>query len=115
LVEDVNSMGAALIGTPEMAIEKIRALQEQSGGFGTFLIGIADFGDHEATLRSIRLFADRVMPEFDGRSAGVRSSHEWVVNQQGEADPDATVFKDQTLDAIAKAQSDYEKERAARS
>jgi limonene 1,2-monooxygenase len=114
LVDDVNEMGAALVGTPEMAIDKIRSLQVQSGGFGTFLLGIADFADHEATLRSLRLFADVVIPRFNGRGGPILESHKWVLNQHGETGAGATVFKDQTLEAIERARQDYNQERAAR-
>jgi limonene 1,2-monooxygenase len=114
LVDDVNQMGAALIGTPEMAVEKIHSLQAQSGGFGTFLLGLADFANHEATLRSIRLFADVVMPQFNGRGKPILDSHNWVLNQHGKVDADATVFKDQTLDAIEQARQEYDQERARR-
>jgi limonene 1,2-monooxygenase len=114
LVEDVNQMGAALVGTPEMAVEKIRSLQTQSGGFGTFLLGIADFADHEATQRSLRLFADVVMPQFNGRGRPIMDSHLWVLNQHGKTGEGATVFKDQTLDAIEQARQQYDRERAGR-
>ena len=69
--ERVHAANAAtlVIGTPQMAIDLIERLREQSGGFGTFLISLADIADRRARLRSLELFAHEVIPHFQGTSA----------------------------------------------
>ena len=43
---------------------QIRRMQEQTGGFGTFLNLDFDFGNWDATRRSYELFAEEVIPYF---------------------------------------------------
>jgi limonene 1,2-monooxygenase len=113
LVRELNGM-AAMIGTPEMAVRKIRELADQSGGFGCFLMGMGDFADHERTLKSIDLFATHVIPEFRGQLASLRGSQEWVLSVRGEGDQGRTKWGEQAQSAVTKAISDYELERASR-
>jgi limonene 1,2-monooxygenase len=63
----MNASGFAVVGTPDDAIAQIRRLEEQSGGFGTFLVMAHEWADREATLRSYELLAREVMPAFQGR------------------------------------------------
>ena len=73
---------AAVIGTPDDLIAKIREIQEVTGGFGT-LIGFAhDWANREATLRSWDLVARYVVPEVNGYLAGYRESREHVVTHR---------------------------------
>jgi len=74
LVRAVVDSGAAVIGTPQDAIERIRELEQRSKGFGTYLLSMTDWADEEATKRSLDLFANEVMPAFTGsREAPQRS------------------------------------------
>lgn len=75
-VELFNESGAAVIGTPEMARSQIRRLLDKSGGFGTYLLMGVDWANHDDTLRSHRLFAQEVMPHFDGTLAPMTRSYE---------------------------------------
>lgn len=75
-VEHFNESGAAVIGTPEMARNQIRRLLDRSGGFGTYLLMGVDWANHDDTLRSHRLFAQEVMPHFDGTLAPMTRSYE---------------------------------------
>ena len=51
-----------------MAVAQIQRLIDQSGGFGTYLFMAHEWADRAATLRSYELFAQEVMPLFQGSS-----------------------------------------------
>jgi limonene 1,2-monooxygenase len=76
--------GGVVIGTPDDAIEYIQGLIDQSGGFGTFLMLGHDWASPQATLESYRLFAERVIPHFQGQLSSPRRSHEWAVENRGQ-------------------------------
>lgn len=67
LVDVVRRSGMGVIGTPDDAIELIERLQQQSGGFGTFLLLAHEMANNQATERSFELFAHYVMPHFQGQ------------------------------------------------
>ncbi len=81
-VERYNQAGGVVIGTPDDAIEYIEGLIEQSGGFGTFLMLGHDWASPERTLDSYRLFAQKVIPHFQGQLAPPRDSHEWATENR---------------------------------
>ena len=54
--------GRLTLGTPDDAIEEIRRLERQSGGFGTLLLLGHDCADPAATLKSYELFVRYVIP-----------------------------------------------------
>jgi len=81
-VEEYASSGNVVIGTPDDAIAYIEGLQEQSGGFRTFLLLGHDWADPEATMRSFRLFAREVVPYFKGQLDPARASHEWAISKR---------------------------------
>lgn len=62
--EGMTIFGKGTFGPPEEAIARIELLQQQTGGFGTFLILLHDLADFQATLRSFELFASEVIPHF---------------------------------------------------
>ena len=68
----------AIIGTPDDAVARIQELDEESGGFGTFLIMMSDWAEPDATLRSLELFAQHVMPHFNQRADAQTASWKWV-------------------------------------
>ncbi len=78
LVDSLNASGLAVIGTPDAAVERIRQLQEKSGGFGAFLIMAHEWADREATLHSYELFAREVMPHFKGSLSSLEASRDWA-------------------------------------
>jgi limonene 1,2-monooxygenase len=82
-VERYNEAGGVVIGTPDDAIEYIEGLLEQSGGFGTFLMLGHDWASPERTLNSYRLFAQKVIPHFQGQLASPRFSHDWATENRG--------------------------------
>ncbi|HEY8491505.1 MAG TPA: LLM class flavin-dependent oxidoreductase [Dehalococcoidia bacterium] len=78
LAERMNEMGVAVIGTPEDAVERIRTLQEISGGFGCVLGLAHEWAGREQTLRSYELMARYVMPEVQDLTSWIRRSAAWT-------------------------------------
>lgn len=53
-----------IIGSPDECIEQIQKLEEETGGFGYFLISAKDWVPDDKWYRSVELFARRVIPAF---------------------------------------------------
>ncbi len=70
-------LGRAVIGTPDDAVERIRQLQAQSGGFGTILLLAHDAADPRATASSYDLFARYVMPALRDENRLRHESLDW--------------------------------------
>jgi limonene 1,2-monooxygenase len=102
----VNS-GAAVIGTPEQAVEQIRTIQELSGGFGCFCLWAHDWATNEATMRSYELFAHEVMPAFQKQTRSTIAAEEWLKLHAAEGFRQATA-------ARVKATAEYEARQAAK-
>ena len=66
--EALIASGLAVIGTPDDAIAQIERLEEESGGFGTFLQMAHNWADWTETKRSYELFSRYVVPEFQKRT-----------------------------------------------
>jgi limonene 1,2-monooxygenase len=78
--------GAAIIGTPDDAIAHIKKLQEQSGGFGSYLMVANDFASWEATRKHYELFARYVMPCFQPSQERLLASERHAVSRHAELD-----------------------------
>jgi len=78
--------GAAVIGTPDDAVAHIRKLQEQSGGFGCYLMVATDFANWEATKRHYELFARHVAPYFQPSQARLLASENYAISRHAELD-----------------------------
>ena len=78
MIDALNASGFAVIGTPEMAVAQLRRLQEQSGGFGTYLFLAHEWADRQATLKSFELFAREVMPVFQDSARTLVRSRDWA-------------------------------------
>jgi limonene 1,2-monooxygenase len=102
-IDAANASGAVVIGTADRAVEQIRRLVEQSGGFGTLLLNGGYWADYEDTLRSYSIFAEQVMPHFTGQLAAPTRSFEWTTGDEQD-------FDGQARRAVAKAMDDYAKE-----
>ena len=74
--------GSWIVGTPEDCIEGINRLQEQSGGFGGFLVQTIDWAPREKMLRSYELFARYVMPHFQGTVTSTYASNRWAAERK---------------------------------
>jgi limonene 1,2-monooxygenase len=106
-VDFANESGRMVIGTPDMAIAQLERLREKTGGFGAYLFLGADLADWAATKRSYELFAEYVMPHFQGQLAAPQSSYDRIVAA-------GSRWVDSTLGAQLTAIAAYEEERSAR-
>lgn len=84
LVDALNASGMTVIGTVEDAIAQIERLQDQSGGFGSYLFMGHEWADTEATRHSFELVARYVMPRFQGSSTAMTASRDWAAENRPE-------------------------------
>ncbi|MEZ5378080.1 MAG: LLM class flavin-dependent oxidoreductase [Acidimicrobiales bacterium] len=73
---------AAIIGTPDDLIARIREMYEVSGGFGVAIGFINDWANPEATKKSWDLVARYVMPEVNGMLDSMRESNQHVIDNR---------------------------------
>lgn len=104
LIDGINSTGFGVIGTPEMAIEQIRRMQEKSGGFGKLLVLHGEWAKFEESIRSFELIAEKVMPEFNGSRERRQRGYDQTVGS-GKTAAEATSA------GQAEAQARFEAER----
>ena len=102
-IDAANASGAVVIGTADRAIEQIQRLVDQSGGFGTYLLNGGYWANLDDTLRSYQIFAEQVMPHFNGQLGAPTRSYEWTMGDDKDWDG-------QARRAVAKAMDDYAKE-----
>jgi limonene 1,2-monooxygenase len=76
--EGMGIFGVAMLGTPDDAIAHIEKLQQQSGGFGTFLFLQNNCPSFDAIKKSYELFARYVIPHFHGSNANREASIDWA-------------------------------------
>jgi limonene 1,2-monooxygenase len=69
---------AAVIGTPDDLIARIRDLQELSGGFGAVIGFCHDWANPDNTRRSWELVARHVIPEVNGYLTPMRASERYI-------------------------------------
>ncbi|HEY2427797.1 MAG TPA: LLM class flavin-dependent oxidoreductase [Acidimicrobiales bacterium] len=105
LVDAICATGMAVVGTPDMALAQLRRLEEQSGGFGTFLFMAHEWADREATRRSYELFARDVMPQLQGSAASAVASREWAAENREQ-------FMGGYIGAVTKAIGDHQAARS---
>jgi limonene 1,2-monooxygenase len=72
----------ATIGTPDDLVERIKAVIELSGGFGTVVGFVHDWANPENTRRSWDMVARYVVPEINGYVAGLRQSRDFVATNR---------------------------------
>ena len=82
IVDHMSESGSWIVGTPEDCIDAIYRLQEQSGGFGGFLVQTIDWAPRDKMLRSYELLARYVMPAFQGTAASTVASNRWAVERK---------------------------------
>jgi limonene 1,2-monooxygenase len=107
MVDAINNTGFAVVGTPDMAIAQLERLQEQSGGFGTFLLMAHEWADRAQTLHSYELFAREVMPRFQGSLPALASSRDWAAENRPS-------FIGAAGGAVMQAIQDHHQEKASR-
>jgi limonene 1,2-monooxygenase len=106
MAERMMNLGA-IIGTPDDAIDRIKKLQEISGGFGC-LLGLAhEWATWDKTLHSYELLARYVVPQFQDSLSWIDRSAEWSMAAKGTLMDGArnAVMKAITDHAAAKAQA----------
>ncbi len=108
LVDALNASGVAVIGTVDDAVAQIERLQEQSGGFGTFLVMGHEWADTEATRHSYELLARYVAPRFQGSAASLTSNRDWAAENRPE-------FIGAAGNAVMSAIQKHQEERAEKS
>lgn len=74
----INESGNGAIGTPDDAVRALERFWNQSGGFGCILVFGQTWASAEATHRSLKLFAEYVMPQFAGRNARRMASFDYL-------------------------------------
>ena len=82
VVDNMRDSGSWIVGSPDDCIEAINKLQEQSGGFGGFLVQTVDWAPREKVLRSYELMARYVMPQFQGTVASTIASNQWAAERK---------------------------------
>jgi limonene 1,2-monooxygenase len=83
-VEAMVQSGRAVVGTPDDAVEQLRRLEQQSGGFGCFLQLAHNWANFENTKKSYELWARHVAPVFRGANAHRVDSLRWATDNAGE-------------------------------
>lgn len=101
--------GFVIVGTPDDLIRQIDRLEEQTGGFGAFLVTAHDWANRDATRKSYELIARYVMPRFQDANAYTRRSMEWVQQNRG---PFLAAATQGMLEAIQKDAAEREKKIA---
>ena len=82
IVEHMAENGSWIIGSPDDFIEGIRRLDEQSGGFGGYMVQGIDWAPRDKILNSYELIARYVMPEFQGSAASTVASNRWAADRR---------------------------------
>ncbi|NKZ10919.1 LLM class flavin-dependent oxidoreductase [Mycolicibacterium septicum DSM 44393] len=105
MIDTINELGAGVIGTPERARAQVQRLWDQSGGFGSMLQMAADWANPAATRRSAELFAEEVMPHFQGQAQP-------TLDAAARAGQVREELAQTQIDAIAHMAQKYEAEKA---
>ncbi len=107
-IDWVNESGIGVIGTPDDAIAKIEELHKQSnGGFGSYLMMAHEWARPEAIRRHYELFAQHVMPRFQGSADRLLGAERYAQQRWEE-------LNTQQSDALAAWTEKHAEERAAR-
>jgi limonene 1,2-monooxygenase len=104
IIDTMVESGAWCVGTPDDLIATIERLDEDSGGFGGFMIQATEWGTREQVLHSYELLARYVMPRFQGSLVNLETS-------QRESADRKEALQELRAQALARAQSDYAETR----
>ncbi|MDB5392598.1 MAG: luciferase family protein [Rhodospirillales bacterium] len=103
----LGAFGVGIVGTPDDLIAHIKKIQDQSGGFKTFLALAHNAADFSATQNSYELFARHVMPVFQHSNNNRTPSLDWAAEN-------ADRFMPSYIGGIQRAIADHEAEVAER-
>lgn len=107
-IDWVNESGVGVIGTPDDAVAQIEGLAKQSGGFGVYLMMAHDWVRPEAMRRHYELFAQYVMPVFQGSAQRLQNAEHYAQQRWNE-------LNDKQAAALEAATKAHAEERAAKS
>jgi limonene 1,2-monooxygenase len=82
VIDFMADAGYWIVGTPDDCIEGIKRLDEQSGGYGGFLVQTVDWAPRDKMLHSYELLARYVMPQFQGSVLSTATSNRWAVERR---------------------------------
>ena len=88
--EDVDTVdwyhdeNITVVGTPDDAIERIKALQAKQGDFGAVLLQAHDWANWDRTKHSYELYARYVIPHFDQANKARDDSYRRVTAHTGQ-------------------------------
>ena len=100
VIDFMADAGYWIVGTPDDCIEGIKRLDEQSGGYGGFMVQTVDWAPRDKMLRSYELLARYVMPQFQGSVLSTAASNHWARERRD------TLMAGRTS-AIERARQDY--------
>ncbi len=84
IIDVMTERGAWCVGTPDDLIAMIKRLDEESGGFGGFMIQATEWGTREQVKHSYELVARYVMPHFQGSIDSLHRSQVWSADKKDE-------------------------------
>ncbi len=105
LIEWINETGFGVIGTPQDAIAMIERLQDQSGGFGAFLMMHTEWVLPDATKRHYELFARFVKPHFQHVTRRLVANAQWCSEVVGEMRPKVIEATERSIKDFAATRS----------
>jgi limonene 1,2-monooxygenase len=104
IIDAMVEKGAWCVGTPDDLIATIKLLDEQSGGFGGFMVQATEWGTREQVLHSYEQIARYVMPHFQGSIESLHSSQAWSEAKRDELNA-------RRIAALDRARQDYAETR----
>ena len=105
IIDAMIEIGAWIVGTPDDLAEAMNRLDEESGGFGGFLVQATEWGTREQVLNSYELLARYVMPRFQNSLHNLSASEAWAVDKKDE-------LKALRQKAMDRARQDYAERKA---
>lgn len=100
IIDKMVENGSWCVGTPDDLIAHIKRLDEESGGFGGFMVQATEWGTREQVLHSYELIARHVKPHFQGSLVNLQRSAAWSSRKKEEI----MALRTQAID---KAKRDY--------
>ena len=104
IIDKMVDEGIWCIGTPDDLVDSINRLDEESGGFGTFVFLATELGSHEQMKYSYELAARYVMPKFQSSTTSLNMSFNLFKGMRD------SLAKERE-DALKGAINSYEKDR----
>ena len=101
IIDVMVDNGSWCVGTPDDLIDYINRLDEESGGFGGFMVQATEWATRQQVLNSYELIARHVMPRFQGSLVNLETSQKWASDHREE-------LVALRLKAVDRAKQDYE-------